>query len=212
MDLFGEHWEAHEEKIEERWRRAVGPEDLVLVPGDISWAMRLEEARAHLERIGSWPGLKVMVRGNHDYWWQAPGKVKAVLPRGMHILQNDALLFGDLAVAGTRGWTCPGDETFSPEDEKIYLRELGRLELSLSRMPREAKRRVAVLHFPPVNGGHEDSGFTELLERHRVDLCVYGHLHGEGAHAQRLEGPRGGVRYELVAADFLDFEPLELKV
>ncbi len=131
MDLFGDKWVNHTVKIEENWRREIKDEDLILIAGDISWAMRLNEAREDLARIASWPGTKVMIRGNHDYWWQGISKVREVLPENLLAIQNDSIHFQSWRICGTRGWRIPGNKDFKPEDEKIYLRELERLKLSL---------------------------------------------------------------------------------
>lgn len=205
MDIFGEAWRDHAEKIEENWRRVVGKEDLVLLPGDISWAMRLEDALPDLAFIGRLPGKKILLKGNHDYWWSAIGRVRALLPDGMRALQNDAFAEEDIRVCGTRGWLCPGAPAFGEADRKIYLRELDRLRLSLNALAEDG-RRVAMLHFPPVCEKEGGSGFTELLEAAGVTTALYGHLHGDAGRTA-FEGERNGVVYHCVAADKLDFCP-----
>ena len=211
MGVFGPEWEGHDRKIVENWRRVVGDDDVVLVVGDISWAMRLEDARADLAMIAALPGRVVFLRGNHDYWWSAIGKVRAALPEGMWAIQNDCLVFDDIVLAGSRGWIIPDDG--SPEEDwKIYRRELVRLEQSLTCAREEApagRRLVAALHYPPILGHAEPTGFTKLLEEFGADVCVYGHLHGEGADAAADRNVRG-VMYRLVACDAIDFTPLEI--
>lgn len=206
MDVFGGNWEGHPEIFFRRWRETVAAEDLVLVPGDISWAMHLRDALLDLEAIGNLPGQKIILRGNHDYWWSGIGKVRSALPAGMFALQNDALRFGDLVVAGARGWTCPGSFDFSEDDEKIYKREVERLSLSLEAAAKlGGERLVVMLHYPPTNARLEPSGFTELLEAAKPEAVVFGHIHGEGSD---LAVPDiKGAALHFVAADALSFRP-----
>lgn len=205
MDVFGEAWRGHAEKIERNWRTVVSEDDLVLVPGDISWAMQLSAALPDLAFIGRLPGKKLLLKGNHDYWWSAIGRVRASLPAGMYALQNDAFVFDGVGVCGSRGWLCPGGANYTAEDEKIYLRELDRLSLSLHALP-ETESKIAMLHFPPFCERERASGFTERLEQSGIQLAVYGHLHGE-ANRYAFEGEKNGVVYHCVAADKLDFTP-----
>ena len=208
MDVFGTEWRDHAVRIEASWRKAVGDGDVVLVPGDISWAMKLDEAACDLAFLGRLPGTIVLIRGNHDYWWQGIGKVRAALPCGVHAVQNDHFrLPGGWAVCGSRGWVHPHAPEFTQHDRKIYERELERLELSLESAVRAGLRPgVAMLHFPPAPADGRPTGFTALLERYRVPLCVYGHLHGD-ARAGALRGEVRGVLYRLVACDAVGFSP-----
>lgn len=209
MDIFGKAWENHTERIAANWRRVVGEDDLVIVAGDISWAMDLAGARADLQWIAALPGRKLLIRGNHDYWWSSISKVRAALPAGLAALQNDHCAFGDWAVCGTRGWLCPGEEGFDEEhDEKIYRREIGRLELSLLHARKRGRRSIiAALHYPPFNRRNSPSGFTELLESYGVRHCVFGHIHDQGRE-RIFQGQRGGVTYRFVAGDGVDFTPV----
>ena len=211
MDLFGPHWQEHFTKIREDWLARVGPEDIVLLSGDTSWAMRLEEALPDLQAIGALPGRKVMIKGNHDFWWSSLSRVRASLSEGFFALQNDALILDDYVFCGSRGWSLPGLEEDSPENLKIYQRELIRLELSLQRAQaqRGARRLVALCHFPPCNSRGEDSAVTQLLERYQVDDVVYGHLHGP-ACASAFTGMKNGVRYWFSSCDCVQFRLLEL--
>ena len=205
MDVFGEAWRGHAEKLERNWRERVTQDDLVLIPGDISWAMQLSAALPDLSFIGNLPGKKILLKGNHDYWWSAIGRVRASLPAGMRALQNDSIVEDDVGICGSRGWLCPGSNNFSAEDQKIYLRELDRLSLSLNSLP-TVSTKIAMLHFPPFVDRDRGSGFTERLEAAGVQIAVYGHLHGE-ANRYAFEGERNGVYYHCVAADKLDFSP-----
>ena len=205
MDVFGEAWRGHAEKLKRNWRERVQADDLVLVPGDISWAMQLSAALPDLSFIGDLPGKKILLKGNHDYWWSAIGRVRASLPEGMRALQNDSIVENGIGICGSRGWLCPGSNNFNAEDQKIYLRELDRLALSLSSLP-AVETKIAMLHFPPFADKEKGSGFTERLEAAGVQIAVYGHLHGE-ANRYAFEGERNGVYYHCVAADKLDFAP-----
>lgn len=213
MDVFGDQWKDHAAKMAEAWDRVVGDDDVVLCPGDLSWAMRLEDAKADLAWIGARKGkLKVLGRGNHDYWWSAIGKVRKALPEGCVALQNDAIDLGDVVVAGSRCWAAPGGLDFSEADQKIYERELLRLRLSLEagRKLAGARPLIASIHYPPFGADGRATGFSELIEEHGVALCVYGHLHGRHAHRTAVVGEVRGVHYRLIACDYLGFEPTKL--
>lgn len=208
MHVFGPKWERHFDRVRAAWRAAVSANDVVLVPGDISWANTPEEAVTDLRAIAELPGRKVFVRGNHDHWWGSITKVRGLLEPGMFTLQNDSLRLGDLVLCGTRGWNCPGRETYNEAvDRKYYERELARLELSLGSVKkRPSDTLIALIHYPPLNDRAEPTGFTSLFERHRVDLVVYGHLH-DRACRNAFEGTLNGVIYHLVSCDHLDFRP-----
>lgn len=212
MDLFGKQWIEHVNKIEINWQKKINKDDLVLIPGDISWAMKLDEAEEDLARIGSWPGTKIMIKGNHDYWWQGIGKVRKALSKDLFALQNDSFLISNWQICGTRGWKVPGNKDFNSEDEKIYLRELERLELSLKSRQNEKKetQTVVMLHYPPFNEKGEASGFVDVMKNYGVEICVYGHLHGDLDFPPQ-EGLIDGINYYLVACDYLDFSPLMIK-
>ncbi len=206
MHVFGDHWEEHFERIRSDWLAKVAKEDLVLIPGDISWAMTLAQAADDLQAIGSLPGRKIILRGNHDYWWSSIGQVRSMLPHGMFALQNDAFLYDDVLVAGARGWQTPGSRDFQAQDEKIYLREVQRLELSLrdARRLSEGLPILAMMHYPPFNERQEDNDFTDLFARFGVAQVLYGHLHAKSI-ASAFQGIRDGVAYRLVSCDALDF-------
>ncbi|HLS90244.1 MAG TPA: metallophosphoesterase [Limnochordia bacterium] len=210
MDIFGANWANHGERIAQGWRERVSPGDIVLLPGDLSWAMTLEEAADDLAYLGSLPGEVILIRGNHDYWWSAIGKVRKALPPGVHALQNDYYALGKLAICGTRGWLLPGTEGFGPHDEKVYRREVERLRLSLEAAVKAGlKPAIAMMHYPPAPRTQAPTGFTELLEAYGVQLCVYGHLHGEAQNGA-LSGTVRGVHYRLVACDAIGFAPLRV--
>ncbi len=211
MDLFGPHWLRHFDKVREDWLSRVGGGDIVLIPGDISWAMRLEDAVPDLLAIGALPGTKVMIKGNHDFWWSSLSRVRAALPAKTHVIQNDALRLGGLVFCGSRGWTPPGDGDEGPENRRIYERELARLEMSLTAARKLSPdgRLVALCHFPPFGSRGEDSPVSLLLERYRAHDVVYGHLHGVGCPAG-FTGERNGVRYWFASCDCVGFSLVEL--
>ena len=212
MDVFGDHWEGHFERICQDWRARVTAEDVVLIPGDISWAMQLSAAIPDLQAIGELPGRKVLIKGNHDYWWGGIGQVRRALPQGMQAIQNDALDVGCAVVCGSRGWAYPTEETpLSAEDERIFSRELIRLEMSLTEAARRAEGRpvVVMLHYPPLYNLDRDTPFTSLLEKYPVHTVVYGHLHGAGIRAG-FTGEHHGIQYLLASCDSLRFSLAEV--
>ena len=209
MDVFGERWKDHAARIKEAWQDTVSDGDLVLIPGDISWAMYLNDALADLGFIGALSGTKLLLRGNHDYWWQSVTQVRNALPSGMYALQNDVFRFGELYVCGTRGWTAPQSSRFKESaDRKLYERELIRLDLSLSKLPQDAFA-IGMLHYPPFSESGEKTAFAERFEAAGVKNVVYGHLHG-AAHRFAFSGESNGVRYFPVPADYVDFVPKQI--
>lgn len=205
MDIFGAQWENHWDKIKSNWREMVDEEDCVLIPGDISWAMKLEDAIGDLEEIGQLPGSKIIIRGNHDFWWSSISKVRRALPQSIYALQNDSIKIGKVAFCGTRGWTAPGSKDFTDHDQKIFNREVNRLRLSLE-SAKEAEYIIVLLHYPPFDDKGEPTELCKLMEQYPVKHVVYGHLHGE-ASKRRVEGEIEGIQYHLTSCDFLNFCP-----
>ncbi|HLF85419.1 MAG TPA: metallophosphoesterase [Blastocatellia bacterium] len=214
MDRFGEHWRDHDRKIFEAWEGTVCNDDLMLIVGDTSWAMRLEEALPDLERIGQMPGLKLLVKGNHDYWWQSRSKMNRALHPSIKILQASSIIVNRIAVVGTRGWVCPNDSHFEEGDAKIYERELGRLRTALGTLrgrEGEFDALIVALHYPPTNAEHQPSGFIDLIDEYGAAVCVYGHLHGDDIRTA-LTGMRAKTEYYLVSADAAAFAPAEISI
>ena len=218
MDIFGELWQDHAERLKEQWLASVKPEDVVIICGDLSWGLKLAEAEADFEWLRALPGRKAVFKGNHDLWWQSAGKLNRLYgDENLVFVQNTAFITctGEkkIAICGTRGWLCPGEDMFSEADRKIYERELGRLRLSLAEgKAAGADEIIGVLHFPPTNDKLERSGFTQLMSEYGVRTCVYGHLHGEEAFKKGLRGIYDNVRYELVSLDYLRGCPKEVKL
>lgn len=207
MDVFGPEWAGHEEKITENWRKTVGAEDLVLLPGDLSWAMKLEEAIEDLRLIESLPGHKVFIRGNHDYWFAGPGKVRRRLGKKLDFVRFDARVYKSVGVCGVRGWPWPGYGEYEEErDLRHYRKELDRLALSLDALSKlQWHTACAMVHYPPLTEQCR-SEFCSLLQQAGVRWVVYGHLHGLGA-GESVEGRFGEVNYACVSADYLGFMP-----
>lgn len=208
MDVFGPGWANHVERLREGWQDTVGEEDLVLIPGDISWGLRLEEGLADLAFIHSLKGTKILLRGNHDYWWTGYSKVQRLLPPSVKAVQNNALVWGDVIVGGTRGWNTPLNPDFSEsKDRKIFEREKLRLDLSLKAMDaQDGRLRLFMLHYPPFTEKGEATDFAKALVGHGVDGCAYGHLHGRSCLGG-FEGTYEGTAYHLTSADHLRFVP-----
>lgn len=206
MDVFGSQWENHFERICEDWHARVQAEDVVLIPGDTSWAMQLDAALPDLLQIGALPGRKILLRGNHDFWWSSLSRLRAALPEQFYALQNDAMLLSGVLFAGTRGWVCPGGPGETAQDRKIYEREVQRLSPSLKDARRLSKEApiVAMLHFPPFLEPGAPTALTRLLSEYGVRYAVYGHLHGAST-ARAFCGMLENVRYQLVSCDALDF-------
>lgn len=210
MDVFGEHWTDHGPRIFDACRRLLRDDDLMIFAGDISWAMRLEDALPDLEDIGSLPGRKLLLKGNHDYWWHSRAKVERAVDPSISLLHCDSIVFDGTAICGGRGWTLPGSDEYTAEDEKIFRRELERIRLSLESLAGKRYERVlAALHYPPLTSRGEPTEVTELLERYGVETCIYGHLHGPGI-AAGFTGEFRGIAYKLLSADAVDFTPVEV--
>lgn len=210
MSIFGDNWKDHDKKIKDNWLSQVNPSDTVLIPGDISWAMSMEEAIDDLNWIDSLPGKKILVKGNHDYWWSSITKLNAMF-ENIGFLQNNFFSYKKIAICGTRGWVCPNNNKFTIQDHKIYERELHRLKLSLDQAVRKKFDHLFVItHYPPTNDRLEPSGFTEVYEGYGVQKVFYGHLHGKDSFHGGLMGNLNGVDYYLASCDYLDFRPLKI--
>ena len=211
MDVFGEHWRDHDQKIMANWNAVGGDDDLLLLVGDHSWALKLEEFLPDLDYIAALKGRKILTKGNHDLWWSSASKVRKLLPPGVEILQHESVVVNGVAVAGTRGWTVPERESFDEaEDRKIYEREVGRLKLAFDSLRGKTYERLVVaVHYPPTNQTGANTAFTQLIEDHGSDFCVYGHLHAE-AIATAFTGRRGPTKYQLVSADAVNFCPYQV--
>lgn len=211
MDLFGEHWRNHTDKIKDSWMRSVQEEDVVLLLGDLSWAMRLEEAKDDFKWLMCLPGKKICIRGNHDYWWDRLSKLQRTYPK-ITFLQNNCYHIDGITLCGTRGWNVPSSFNENSQDVKLYLREIQRLQLSLECAVKEGASEIWVmLHFPPTLSGEINSPITELIAKYPVTRVIYGHLHDPLSWETCIQGNYSGILYELVSADYLQFKPRLLK-
>lgn len=212
MDVFGEKWEKYEDKIYNSVKQSVTDEDILIIAGDLSWAMTMDETNKDFDYIASLTGKKIVVRGNHDYWWKSISAIREKLEsRNIMALQNDSVKIDKFVIAGTRGWVVPeSGKGMSEQDQKIYNRELIRLEMALKSAV--AKREdgdtlIVVLHFPPFNSTIDDSEFTALLEKYNVNICVYGHLHGYTKYSSKIQS-KNGISYYLSSCDKVGFSPI----
>ena len=213
MNIFGDGWDGHFEKIEKDWLKKVASEDVVLIAGDISWAMKLPDALSDLRLLQKLPGKKVFVRGNHDYWWNGITKIRNSAPNDSYaFLQTDAMKIGNTVFVGSRGWTCPGSPDFSEQDEKLYRREAERFRLAFQdakSLIEENDRIVVLMHYPPFSLKNPETEFTKIFEENHVHAVVFGHIHGPAYFPLRTE--KNGVTYYLTACDKLGFTLTEIK-
>ena len=212
MDIFGGAWNNYLQEIEQSWQEKVTDDDIVLIAGDVSWAMKLENVVPDLEYIGALKGKKVILRGNHDYWWHSISALRKILPPNMYAVQNDCIRFDNVIIGGSRAWTTPEKDFATAEDKKIYERELIRMKLSLDTMQSMRKEDDVVIfmtHFPPFNSRLEDSEFTKLFAQYKVNVVVYGHLHGSGSRVVK-EAYIDGVKYLLTSCDLVKNQLVEI--
>lgn len=211
MEIFGEEWQGHKEKIKTNWLKTITENDTVIVCGDISWALTLSEAAPDLEWLRALPGRKLLLRGNHDYWWASLEKMQQTYGDSFAYIQNNCFLIEDTVICGSRGWKLPSAENFYPKDKRLYEREAVRLELSLKAAAAYAGKEIIVaMHYPPLFTAEEHSLFTDLMEKYPVRYCVYGHLHGKQLLIA-FEGLRSGINYKLVSSDTQNFEFYKIK-
>ncbi len=208
MDVFP-GWYDYTNKIKQNWKSTVKNEDFVIIPGDISWAMRLSEAKKDFEFINNLPGKKILIKGNHDYWWSTSKKINDFLHENnfntISIIFNSFIKVENICVCGTRGWMYNSDE---PEDEKILNREVERLRRSLDSARALEDEIIVFLHYPPVYNFQESEEIINLLIERNIKKCYYGHIHGSGAKKGIIEGKYKGIDFKLVSCDYINFKPL----
>ncbi|MEI8328868.1 MAG: metallophosphoesterase [Chlamydiia bacterium] len=228
MEVFGPAWHNYGERIKQGWLRHIHDEDLVLIPGDLSWGKNLDQALIDLEWIHALPGTKVIIKGNHDHWWDSAAKMTKALPSSIHFIQNNTFEWKDVTIGGARLWDTseynfkdyiefvenPRENKQAPaslpeDQQKIFVRELQRLRLSLSAMDPNKKIRIALTHYPPIGADLATSRTSQILEEFHIDLCVFGHLHSVKKRTPFF-GKKNGVQYVFACCDFLDFIPLKL--
>lgn len=211
MNVFGEVWDNHTEKLKRGFSK-LNDDDVCVLCGDLSWAMDIDEAQEDFLFIDSLPGRKIILKGNHDYWWSTATKAKKFFAEHdittIDILNNNCFFYGDRAVCGTRGWFYE-EETGDGHDRKIMLREIGRLRTSLEAAG--DREKLVFLHYPPIFLNYRCDEILALLKEHNVRLCCYGHIHGKGCRVS-FNGWQGGTEFRLVSADHLGFEPMEIQM
>ena len=216
MDIFGDNWENHAEKIKNNWIRTVNQDDTVILPGDFSWAMYLDDTKLDFEYLSNLPGTKILLKGNHDYWWTTLAKMNDFIEtnkfKDIYFLYNNSYLVEDKIIVGSRGWNILDTEN----DSKMIKRENARLELSIQdgiNKYGKDKEIIAFMHYPPINKNDlmnsEKSEFIQTLEKYNIKKCYYGHLHGL-AHNDAVEGNVNGIEYKLISADYLNFELMKV--
>lgn len=214
MDVFGGKWEGYIDKIKINWNDKIKDEDLVLVAGDISWGMKLDEAKPDLDFLGDLPGTKVIIKGNHEYWWKSISSVREILPPSVKAIQNDAIKFDDVIICGTRGWIVPEtNKEMSDEDTKIYKREVQRLKLSLmsaKTLQTNGENIIAMIHFPPFNSNKEQNELLSLFEEYGVKAVIFGHIHGYTNCPNVYEN--NGVIYYLTSCDHINNDPILIEI
>ena len=210
MDMFGPEWEGHFEKIKADWESKVTDDDVVLIGGDTSWGMKLEEGLFDVRAVSALKGRKVFVRGNHDYWWSGISRVREGAPENV-FLQNDCVKIGKYVIAGSRGWMCPGSTDFTDHDMTLYLREAERFRLAFKeaeKIKEEGDELIVLMHFPPMSVKKEDTLFTQLFEEKGVKKVIFGHLHG--ASYFPLKSEKNAIEYYLTSCDKLHFTLVEI--
>lgn len=209
MNIFG-GWDNYVNRLHDNWQRKVRADDIVIIPGDISWALKLEDTFKDFEFIQKLNGTKIIIKGNHDLWWSTRSKVEKFWNDNgfdsLHLIQNDHFKTGSKGICGTRGWINDNSE---PADAKVIAREAIRLDLSVKSAVDAGLDPVVFLHYPPVYANICNYDILEVLHKYNVKHCFYGHLHGN-THAFAINGTRDNVSYQLVSADFLQFDPMDI--
>ena len=211
MDVFS-GWTNYTERIRANWQRLVEPDDTVVIAGDISWAMKLNDINKDFEYIQSLNGKKIILKGNHDYWWTTKSKMdKYISDSGfdsISILHNNYYVIEDTAICGTRGWFYDAEKD---EDMLILKREVGRLKMSIEPAVSAGYKPVVFLHYPPIYNGMECTEIMDVLREYEIEKCFYGHVHGGNAAKKAFIGEKDGISFRLIACDYVNFTPLSIK-
>lgn len=207
MDVFGERWKEHHIKIKDNWNSKITKDDVVLVSGDISWAMKLSDAMADLDYVHELNGKKVFIKGNHDYWWSSITKLNSLYD-DMFFIQNTHFRYDNYGICGTRGWVNLNDG--EEHDEKVYNRELLRLEMSIEdALKKGAEKIIVMLHYPPVTKISRSQEILDLLSKYGVEKVVYGHIHYDARHIC-INGIYNNIQYLCTSADIINFDPVRI--
>lgn len=212
MDVFGSRWENYVKRLAKNWQDVVKPDDTVILPGDFSWATYIEEAKADFDYLESLNGRKIILKGNHDYWWTTMSKMNEFVEsngyKTISFMHNNSFEAEGVSICGTRGWLYPGFSGYTERDEKYFMREVLRLESSLKSA--KTDEIYVFTHYPPMSGQCEGNAFIDMMKKYNVKKCFYGHLHGM-SHANRIREEFDGIKYYLVASDYLGFMPKCIK-
>lgn len=215
MEVFGDKWFNYMERIKNNWKDNITEDDTIIIPGDVSWAMYLNESIDDFKYLNSLPGKKIILKGNHDYWWETLNKLNNFLQnnnfKNIFFLYNNSVLYEDILICGTRGWLSPDSPDFTQQDLKIFNREVNRLKLSLESGKNKNYRKIIVaIHYPPFNkSGELNKDIEELFKQYNVSMCIYGHLHGDSQNLA-IEGLVNGTEFKMVCADYLNFMPYKI--
>lgn len=230
MEIFGPQWKNWTDKIYDSCHAVIKKDDLLLIAGDISWATTLEQVSADLLWIAALPGTKLLLKGNHDYWWPSKTKLQQILPPSLHFIQYDAFHWNDVTIGGARLWDTPeygfsslvdvqdtlinppttlSQEELLANEEKIFKRELIRLHMSLDQLSSDAKYKVAMTHYPPIGLDLKPSRTSAIMDIYGIDYCVFGHLHNLNTH-KKLFGIHHKTTYVLTSCDYLEFAPVKI--
>lgn len=215
MEVFGPKWHNYMNNIRINWENSITKEDTIIIPGDVSWATYLDDAVDDFNYLDALPGNKIIIKGNHDYWWTTLNKLNSFLKlhsfKSITFLHNNSIIYNDILICGSRGWICPGQEGFTQDDLKIFNREINRLEASvLSGIKNDHKKIIVAMHYPPFDKDNKlNPQVEQLFTKYKVNMCLYGHLHGI-SQKEAFEGRINQVEYRMVSADYLDFIPLKL--
>lgn len=207
MEVFGDGWKDYQNRIFDNWNDIISPEDTVLLAGDISWAMDLDAAYIDLKKIDEKNGKKIILKGNHDYWWTSLNKINNLGLSTIDFLQNNSFTVEGYEICGTRGWMSRDSKDFTDHDEKVFNRELMRLENSLKNASDNEK--IVMLHYPPINVDRTFNEFFDICKNYKVKHLVYGHLHGLG-HRLIKEGIFDGIDVKCIAGDYINFEAVRI--
>lgn len=214
MNIFGASWNDYLDVIARDWAQKVTDDDVVLIAGDISWAMNASDALLDMQYFNNLKGKKVFIRGNHDYWWKSITNLREKMPENCFLLQNDAIKIENTIICGSRLWLVPGSPDFCEKDQKLYLREIERLKLAFFKaqaLRQEGDNLICMTHYPPFNVKRESNAVTELIEANSTNAVIYGHLHGKDARADKLL-TKNGVKYYLTSCDLVNNKLVEIDV
>lgn len=214
MDIFGGAWHGYVDALRENLK-VLQEGDTLVIPGDLSWGINIEEAEPDFRFLASYPGRKILAKGNHDLWWSTVTKMTRFLNEkeisGFEFLHNNCFFHENVALCGTRGWFFE-EEKGGAHDEKILNRELSRLRMSLDAAKKaKAERIFCFMHYPPIFGKYTCPPICEMLEKYGVERLYYGHLHSQ-SHKNAFQGESGGVEYRLISADYLKFKPFLIEL